>query len=176
MFKKALLGLVVALVLFLGFVATREGKFHYERSAVINAPVEKIYPYISNFKNGTQWNPYDMKDPNMKRTFTGNDGEVGSLMEFDGNAESGSGTLQILSLVPNNEVQIKLIMTKPMHAENLIIYKLTPEGEGTKFTWSMSGDGGFMGKLMNVLIDCEKMMTDEFEKGFVNLKAVVESK
>lgn len=31
-----------------------------------------------------------------------------------------------------------------------------------------------MGKLMTTLIDCEKMVTDEFEKGFQNLKAVVE--
>ncbi|AZZ35485.1 hypothetical protein CIK05_01270 [Bdellovibrio sp. qaytius] len=176
MVKKVLLGLVVVLVIFLGYVSTREGKFHYERSAVINAPAEKIFPFISNFKFGTQWNPYDQKDPNMKRSFTGNDGEVGSVMNFDGNAESGSGKLEIVSLTPNSEAQIKLTMTKPIFAENMIIYTLKPEGEGTRFTWAMQGDGGFMGKLMNVFIDCEKMMTSEFEKGFTNLKAVIENK
>ncbi|MES2803812.1 MAG: SRPBCC family protein [Bdellovibrionota bacterium] len=175
MFKKALLSLGVVLVLFLGFVSTREGQFNYERSVVINAPADKIYPYISNFKLGSQWNPFDQKDPNMKRTFLGNDGEVGSAMEFEGNSEAGSGKLDMLSLVANTEAQIRLTMTKPFNAENLIIYKLTPEGEGTRFTWTMSGDGGFLGKLMNTLIDCEKMVTDEFEKGFQNLKVIIEN-
>ena len=95
-------------------------------------------------------------------------------MEFEGNQEAGSGYLEMLSLIPNTEAQMKLVMTKPMHAENLIIYKLTPEPTGgTRFTWSMSGDAGFMGKLVNVFIDCEKMITDEFEKSFENLKVVI---
>lgn len=175
MAKKILLSLVVVIVLFLVFVSTRNGKFNYERSVVINAPVEKIYPYLSNFKLGSQWNPFDQKDPNLKRTFLGNDGEVGSAMEFEGNNEAGSGKLEMLSLIPNTEAQIKLTMTKPWKAENLIIYKLTPEAEGTRFLWAMSGDGGFMGKLMMTIIDCEKMITDEFEKGFQNLKFIIEN-
>lgn len=175
MFKKAFLSLIVVLVLFLAFVSTREGKFNYERSVVINAPAEKIYPYISNFKLGSQWNPFDQKDPNMKRNFLGNDGEVGSAMEFEGNNEAGTGKLEMLSLIPNTEAQIKLTMTKPFHAENLIIYKLSAAGANTRFSWAMSGDGGFIGKLMNTLIDCEKMVTDEFEKGFQNLKVIIEN-
>ena len=175
MLQLVLLGLMGIVSLLAAYVATREGKFNYEKSIVINAPAEKIYPYISNFKNGSAWNSFDQKDPNTKRTFTGTDGAVGAKMDFKGNTEAGSGYLEMLSLTPNSEAQMKLIMTKPIHAENLIIYKLTPEGEGTRFTWSMSGDGGFLGKLINIFIDCEKMITDEFDKSFQNLKAVVET-
>lgn len=176
MVKKILLSLVIILIVFLGYVSTREGKFNYEKSTVINASADKIYPYISNFKNGSAWNTFDQKDPNIKRTFIGNDGEAGAKMEFEGNAEAGSGYLEMLSVTPNAEAQMKLVMTKPFHAENQIVYKLSPEGEGTRFTWTMSGDGGFLGKLINVFIDCEKMITGEFEKSFQNLKAVVETK
>lgn len=174
MIKKIFLSLIIVIILFLGFVSTKESRFRYERSTVINAPAEKIYPYISNFKNGSAWNSFDQKDPDVKRTFIGNDGEVGAKMEFEGNAEAGSGYLEMLSLTPNAEAQMKLVMTKPFHAENLIVYKLTPEAGGTRFTWAMSGDGGFMGKLMNVFINCEKMIADEFEKSFQNLKIVIE--
>ena len=96
-------------------------------------------------------------------------------MEFEGNSDAGSGKLELLSLVPNQTVDIKLTMTKPFHAENLIQYSLTPEAQGTKFTWAMSGDGGFLGKLMTVVIDCEKMIGDQFNQGIANLKTVVES-
>lgn len=175
MSKKIGLGLLVVLVLFLGYVSTRQSKFYYERSGLINAPAEKIFPYLSNFKLGSQWSPYEKIDPNMKKTFTGNDGEVGSIMEFEGNSDAGSGKLEMLSIAPNQLVDIKLTMTKPIFAENLIQYKLTPEGPATRFTWSMSGDGGFMTKLMTVFIDCEKMVGDQFNAGIANLKTIVEA-
>jgi len=66
-------------------------------------------------------------------------------------------------------------MIKPFGAENLIEYSLTPEGAGTRFTWSMSGDGGFPSKLMMVFVDCEKMVAVEMEKGIASLKALIES-
>jgi len=173
--KKIGLGLIAVIILFLGYVSTRDGKFNYERSGLINAPAEKIFPIISNFKMGELWSPYEKIDPNMRKTFMGNDGQVGSKMEFEGNSDAGSGSLEMMSVVPNESVEIKLIMTKPMHAENMIQYKLTPEGTGTRFTWSMAGDGGFLTKLMTVFIDCEKMIGGQFEKGINSLREVVEA-
>lgn len=170
------MSIAVVLVVFLVYVSTRDGNFKYERSGVIEAPVDQIFPYISNFQLGKEWSPYEQKDPNLKRTFKGNDGQVGSVMEFSGNSEAGSGSLEILKLVPNELVEIKLIMTAPIRAENLIQYRLTPEGTGTRFTWVMSGNGGFLGKLINVIMDCEKMVTKDFALGIENLKRVVESK
>ncbi|MNJ91268.1 Bacterial transcription activator, effector binding domain [compost metagenome] len=174
MLLKIAIAVIVVLVIFLGYVSTREGQFRYERSGVIAAPPEKIFPYLSNLKNGDKWSPYEKVDPNMKKTFAGNDGEVGSTMVFEGNKDAGSGKLEILKIVPNELVEIKLTMTAPMHAENIVEYRLTPEANGTKFSWSMSGDGGFMGKLVNVFIDVEKMVADQFSEGIANLKAHVE--
>lgn len=168
-------GLVAALLIFVVYVSTKSGKFRYERSGVINAPAEKIFPFISNFRLGAQWSPYEQKDPNMKKTFIGPDAQVGAVMEFDGNRESGSGKLEMLKLVPNELAELRLLMTKPMNADHIIEYRLTPEGAGTKFTWAMHGDGGFMSKLMTTLIDCEKMIGGDMEKGIANLKTLVES-
>jgi uncharacterized protein YndB with AHSA1/START domain len=175
MIKKAGIGVLVALVAFLGYVSTRPSHFKYERSGVINAPAAKIFPYISNLKMGALWSPYEKKDPNAKKTLSGNEGQVGSMLEFDGNQEMGSGKIEVTKVVANQEVEMKLTMTKPFHAENMIQYILTPEGAGTKFTWAMSGDGGFLGKLIGVFIDCEKMVTTDFVAGINNLKELVES-
>lgn len=173
--KKILIGILVLFVAFLGYVSTKDGHFSYERSGLINASPEKIFPLISSFEACKAWNPYDQKDPNMKRTIKGTDGQVGAVMEFDGNSEAGSGSLEILSIVPNQSMELLLRMTKPMKAENKIEYKLMPEGTGTRFTWKMSGDGGFMGKLVSTLIDCEKMVTKDFMAGIENLKKLAES-
>ena len=111
----------------------------------------------------------------MKTNFKGSDAQVGSVMEFDGNREAGSGKLEVLRLVPNRAVAIKLNMTSPFRAENLVEYRLTPEEAGTRFSWAMSGDGGFMGKLVSTFIDSEKMVAGDFETGIANLKTLAES-
>lgn len=176
MFINFLIITAVLLCIFLIYVAvTKSSKFSYERSGVIHAPVDVIFPYISKFSLGGEWSPYEKIDPNMKKYLGGNDGEVGSTMVFEGNSKAGSGKLELLSLIPNHEVRIRLIMTKPFKADNLVIYKLTPEAQGTRFTWSMSGDGGFMNKIMVTLIDCEKMIGDQFSEGINNLKTLIES-
>jgi len=175
MILKVVFSIAIVLGAFLLYVATRDGKFRYERSGLINSPPEKIFPYISDFKKGGTWSPYEKKDPGMKKTFSGQDGQVGSVMEFDGSRDVGSGRLEILKIVPNEEVDIKLTMTKPFHAENLVQYRLTRETSGTRFSWAMSGDGGFMGKLIAMIIDCEKMVAGEFSIGITNLKSVVEA-
>lgn len=175
MVLKIVTGLAVALVAFLAYVSTRPGHFRYERSGLINAPAERIFPYLSQFKLGSQWSPYEEKDPGMKKTITGTDGQAGAAMEFEGKPEAGSGRIELVSLVPNESVELRLLMTKPMATDNKIEYRLAREGSATRFTWSMSGEGGFLGKLVSVFIDCEKMVAGDFEKGIRNLKALVES-
>lgn len=172
MILKIVLGIVIALGLFLGYVATRDGKFIYERSGVISAPAEKIFPYLSQFKLGGQWSPYE-KDIEMPKTYGGTEGAVGSWMQF-GPSKSGSGRLEILEIAKNEMVKLRLHMTAPFEVDNVVIYRLVPESKGTRFTWTMEGDGGFMGKLMTTLIDCEKMVGGQFTEGINNLKTLVE--
>jgi hypothetical protein len=171
---KYLLIALAGLGLFLGYVSTRNSEFRYERSGLIHAQPAQIFPYLANFKKGNEWSPYDRRDPDMKRTFKGAEGEVGSIMEFDGNRDSGAGSLEVLKIIPNQQVEIKLVMTRPISASNTIIYTLTPEGDQTRFSWAMSGDGGFMGKLIGVFIDCEKMVAGDFEVGIKTLKDLIE--
>ncbi len=177
MIKKALIGFGIVLIAFLAFVLTRESRFHYERSGLINASPEEIYPYISDFRRGNEWSPFAQADPNMKVSFSGPIADVGSKMEWEGNSEAGAGQLEILRVVPNELVEIQLTMLKPIHAVNLIQYQLTPEPTGgTTFSWSMSGDAGFIGQLMNIFIDCEEMVAGQFTVGIQNLKNLIENK
>jgi uncharacterized protein YndB with AHSA1/START domain len=174
MLIKILLTLLILIVVFLGYVATQPSAFNYERSGVIAATPDKIFPYISDFRKGNLWSPYAAKDPNMKMTYRGPEGQVGSIADFEGNSEAGTGSLEIVKIVPNQLVEIKLKMTKPIAVENLVTYKLIPEDNGTRFSWSMSGEGGYLGKLMGVLIDCEKLFTKDLIVGIANLKTLVE--
>jgi uncharacterized protein YndB with AHSA1/START domain len=173
--KKFSIIILVVFAAFLIYVATRDGHFSYARSVVINAPADKIFPYISDFQKAAEWIPYDRKDPKMKKSFSGPLGQVGAVEEYDGNSDVGSGKLEIVKLVPNQSVQIQLTMIKPMAAKNLVDYTLTPEGNGTKFTWRLSGENGFGGKLVSTIMNCEQLVAKDIEAGQAQLKALVEA-
>ena len=76
MWMKVLGAIAAVLIVFLGYVSTRPSAFHYERSGLISAPPEKIFPYLSNFKLGKAWSPFEKVDPNIKETYSGADGQV----------------------------------------------------------------------------------------------------
>jgi hypothetical protein len=173
MLFKVFVTLATLLLFFVFYVNSREAKFHYERSGVIKATPEVIWPHISQFTLGQAWSPYAKKDPSMTTTFSEKQGEIGSTMSFESD-RAGSGNLEITSLIPYQEVTLRLTMTKPFTAVNVVKYSLTPDPNGTKFTWSMDGDNGFLGKMMGVLIDCEKMVADDFTVGIENLKRLIE--
>lgn len=175
MAKKILIGLALVTVLFLGFVTTRPGTFRYERTGLINATPERIFPYLSSLKLGGQWSPYERIDPNMKKEYSGPEAGVGAKMHFAGNKDVGEGNLEILKVVENAVVEIRLEMLKPFHGINNIQYTVTPEGAGTRFSWTMSGEANFLSKLVGVFIDCDKMVGEQFEKGIANLKNVAEA-
>lgn len=173
--KKIAIGFIVAILVLMAYASTKPDTFRYERSGVINSSPEKIFIYLNSFKMGSAWSPYEKKDPQMKKTYTGPDTGAGSGMQWVGNSDAGEGSLEMIKEVPNSLVQIRLTMLKPIYAENLIEYTLTPEGSGTKFTWAMSGKQIFLTKLLSVFINCENMVTGDFDKGIQNLKTIVES-
>lgn len=174
MLKKTVIAVTGVMALLLVIVQTRPDHFSITRSGVINASAEKIYPFITQFKLGEQWSPFDTPEMKLKKTFSGEDGTVGAKMTFEGD-EQGAGELTILKLVPNQSAEINLHMIKPFDAENLIEYSLQPEGAATKFTWTMSGKMNFLAKAFSLFMDCEKMIGPEFEKGIASLKRVVEA-
>lgn len=175
MLKSILLTLLAIVSIFSIYVASRPSDFKYERSGFIQAPAEKIFPYLNNFKLGEEWTPFGKNDPTMKTTFSGPNSGVGSGLSFEGNAQTGEGKLEIIRVEPNTLVEIRLDMIKPLEGHNIVQYRLTPEGAGTRFTWTMSGKGTFLTKAIGVFIDCDKMMGKVFDQGIQSLKQKIES-
>ena len=68
----AILGVLVLIVIGIGaFASTRPDTFLVQRSIVVDAPPEKIYPLIEDFHRWTAWSPYEKMDPAMRRTYSG---------------------------------------------------------------------------------------------------------
>jgi carbon monoxide dehydrogenase subunit G len=167
--------LVVAIVAVLGYAATKPNTVSYTRSASINAPPEKITPLINDFRTWPVWSPWEKKDPNLKRTFSGSASGVGAVYAWEGNKNVGSGRMEILESTPKN-IRIKLDFITPFKANNTADFTFTPHGSATHVDWVMTGENRFIGKVMSVFMDFDKMIGKDFEAGLAAMKSAAESK
>lgn len=168
-----LLALVIAVVLFLA--SRKSDTFSHQRTMRIAAAPERIFPHIASQRALNVWNPFVEPDPNIKLDYSGPQSGVGSRCAWSGNGQVGRGHIEIVEARPNERVVMRLVMVKPMAADNQVVFTLTPEGNGTAVTWAMSGTRPFLPKVMDVVMNCDRMVGGTFEKGLGKLKRIVET-
>jgi uncharacterized protein YndB with AHSA1/START domain len=174
--KKVLIVLVVLVVGFFGFIMTRQGTFHVERSTKIAAPVDVVFAQVADFHNWPAWSAWEKKDPTMKKTYEGPVGAVGSKYSWEGNKDTGSGNMSITELTPNQKIVQKLEFTAPYEASNTVTFTFKPSGTDTEVLWALEGGSdGFMSKAMTTFMNPDKMIGPDFEAGLASLKTVSEA-
>ena len=175
MIKKILIALAATLVGFAVFVATRPGDFRITRSAKISASAGAVFTQVNDLKKWPAWSPWAKLDPQMKVTYSGPDAGVGASYAWVGNNEVGEGSMTITESKPVELVRFNLQFRKPMEATNVSDFTFAPAGDQTLVTWSMTGTNGFMGKAFSVIMNMDKLVGADFEKGLANLEAVVKA-
>jgi hypothetical protein len=165
--------LVIFAVVIIGFVivvALQPSAFRITRSATIPAPASVLFAELNDFHRWEAWSPWAKLDPNAKNTYAGTPSGVGASMHWDGNSKVGEGRMTNVESRPDKLVRIKLEFMKPFKATNAVEFTFEPTGEQTLVTWSMSGTNSFVGKAMVLLMNCDKMVGDMYEKGLANLQ------
>jgi len=165
--------IVLALIVLLLVAAMQPAAFKIERSAVVAAPPEKVYGLIEDFHQWSKWSPWERLDPSLQRTYSGAEKGTGAKYSWVGNKKVGEGRMTILDCQPPQKVVIKLEFLKPFAATNQAMFMLVPEGAGTRVTWSMTGNRPFMMKAFSLVMNMDKLVGGDFEKGLANMDAAV---
>jgi hypothetical protein len=168
--------LAVAIAIVLILASTRPDTFSVRRTAVVEAPAEKIFPLIDNFHQWVNWSPWEDRDPAMKRTYAGAESGKGAIYAWDGNKNVGSGRMEILDASSPSKIVIKLDFFKPFEGHNTAEFTFSPErnASATNITWVMHGPSSLMSKVMQVFMNLDKMIGRDFETGLANLKRLTE--
>lgn len=174
MVKKVLAAVAALVVILIVIIAMQSSDFSVSRAVVINAAPEAIFPQINDHKNFAKWSPWAKMDPNTVYTYEGPNSGVGAKVTWSGK-EMGEGTSEIVEVIPNKRVMMKLHFTKPMKAINEVNFTLDEKDAQTLVTWSMTGKKDFVQKAMSLFMGCEKMVGNQFVEGLDNLKHLVES-
>ena len=166
------LAIVIAIVLILA--ATKPNTFSVRRATTVKAPPERIFPLINDFRQWGSWSPYENKDPAMKRSYSGAADGKGAVYGWEGNKNVGSGRMEILDTSEPSKIVIKLDFFTPFEGHNTAEFTMLPQGDVTNVTWLMHGPVPFMGKIMHVLMNIDRMVGKDFEIGLANLKRLTE--
>ncbi len=165
--------LALAVIGLIAFASTKPDSFIIQRSTAINAPPEKVYALIQDFRQWGAWSPFEKMDPEMKRTFGEPASGLGGIYGWEGK-KAGSGTMKITQGDPGRRVVIALDFTKPFPANNTATFDIEPVGKGAKVTWAMTGKSPLMFKVMDTLMGMDKMVGKDFDKGLADLKTAAE--
>jgi hypothetical protein len=168
------LGIVVLGAAGAAFVAARPARFVVERSAEIAAGPAWVYGQIASLRRMDAWSPWVRMDDALEVSYAGPESGVGARSSWHG-PEMGEGRLTVTAVEPEREVEMRLEMLTPMEATNRILFTLVPEGAGTRVTWRMEGENGFLGKALGLFVDVDGMVGGPFESGLAALAALAEA-
>src|SRR5258706_3348152 len=175
MIKKILLGLVVIVVILLVVIALQSSTYHVERTATINAPFPLVFAQVNDFHKWNAWSPWAKLDPAMKQTFEGAPAGNGAVYTWTGNKEVGEGRMLITESHPSDLVRIKLDFLRPFAATSDTVFTFRADGNQTTVTWGMTGDKNFIAKAFHLVVNMDKMIGSDFEKGLAQMKSVAEA-
>jgi len=176
--KKLLIAflVLVAIVAVLAVVvAVQPSEFKVTRSATMAAPPAEIFAQVNDFHKWDAWSPWLKLDPAAKTTYEGPPAGKGAVFTWSGNSQVGKGSMTVTESRPNDLIRIRLHFVEPMEGTSDAELTFKPEGDKTVVTWSMTGQNNFVAKAISMVMNMDKMIGGQFDKGLASMKAVAEA-
>lgn len=170
-----ILAAIAVLLIFLAlFITIQPATFRIARAISIAAPPGVVFDHVNDFHNWDAWSPWAKLDPGAKTSFEGPTSGSGAAFGWSGNKAVGEGRMKIIESVPDEHLRIQLDFVRPFKGTNNAEFTFQPEENGTRVTWTMTGTRNFMAKAFGLIVNCDKMIGNQFEQGLSQLKTVVE--
>lgn len=163
------------LVLIIILAAIAPKTYNVHRSITIDKPKEIVFEYMRYLKNYDAWSPWHKKDPAMKITYSGTDGQKGSKSTWEGNKEVGSGSQTITHIAQYELIESTIQFLKPWKSESIGYYHFEDAAPGqTKLTWGFKGTNRFPATIFMLAYNMDKVVGKDFTDGLESLKKLLE--
>ena len=151
------------------------GSYTVVRSVEVEAAPATCHDLVDDFHEWTAWSPWEDVDPQLHRTYSGPERGVGARYEWSGNRKAGRGSMEIVESTPE-QIRVRLLFEKPWKAENPVEFTFVPSGDGTRVTWTMTGDNRGAAAVFAKVVNMDKLLGKDFDRGLARLKAVAEER
>lgn len=159
--------IIIAIPLIVALFVSKE--FKVSESITINKNSVEVFQYIKFIKNQENYGTWYKMDPNAKQKYSGTDGTVGFVYEWDGET-IGTGKQIITKIDENKRIDSDLYFMESKDAAKCYM-SVSSQGENkTKVTWAIQGKTPYPFNLLSLFFD----MSKDFKEGLKNLKIELE--
>ena len=169
---RVLIGLFAIVALALIYAAVTSKTYEMEESVVINVPMSLAKEQTTHWDNFQVWSPWSKLDPEMKVTYSGSLGQVGSKYSWEGNKDAGSGTQEIVAIEGDKYI-VDLHFMEPFESKATTYFDFATADGGTQVTWGMTGEMAWPMNIMKGML--VKSIRKDYQEGLENLKTRCES-
>jgi uncharacterized membrane protein len=173
---QLLLVVIFIVVIFLVVALFLKKDYSLQREIVVNKPKAEVFEYIKSLKNQEYFNKWIMIDPNVKRSYTGVDGEVGNTVSWESeNKNVGKGTQEITKIIPGEQVDFVIHFEKPFkNTADCFIKVEQVEANKTKVIWGFSGRMAYPMNAMLLVMSMDNLLGPDLATSLENIKSVLE--
>lgn len=143
-------------------------KFNVSKSIFIDAPVERVYATVRDFRQWRAWSPWLIAEPDSRMDYLAD----GRGYAWEGKI-TGSGEMLVTSEDAPRSIDCQLTFLKPWKSVNAVRFNFTDRNDSTEVTWAMEGS------LPVLMFWMKSMMTAyigaDYQRGLMMLKAVIET-
>lgn len=173
--KKILYVLLAIIVLWLLVAAVVSGDVKYEKSISINASPDKVWSHTNSVRAIDEWSPWNDKDPNLKKEWSGTTGQVGEKMAWEGNSNVGKGSQTLTKIDPAaKRIDTEMKFFNPYESEGKAYVTVIPEGSGSKATWGFTSQIPYPFSVMKLFMNMEEAVGKDYQIGLERLKNISE--
>ncbi len=176
MIKKLLFLLVLIIAGLAGYVALQPDTFRIERRMIVDAPPQEVFAQVNDFHKWDDWSPWAKLDPEATVAFEGPPAGPGAVFKWAGNDRVGQGSMTLVTSKPGEFIRIDVEFVKPFEGKSTSEFMFRPQGDRTQVIWASSGPMTFLTKAMCLIMNMEKVLGPDMEKGLVQMKAVAEGR
>lgn len=165
---------IIAVILVIA--AFSPNSWSIEAEININKPNQEVFDYLKLLCNSEKYNKWVMTDPNMKKTLTGTDGNVGFIYAWDSqNKQAGKGEQEIKHLENGKKIDCEIRFIKPFEAVSTTTFLTNSVSENeTQIIWIFNGRNNYIMKVMHVLMNLKKVLIKDMLFSLNNLKTILE--
>ncbi len=145
------------------------------KEIIIDKPYTDVFDYIKNLKNQEKFSIWASMDPNMKRSYKGEDGKKGFIARWESEKENvGIGEQEIIKIDPYRRIDTELRFEEPFESISpsyIITQKETPYS--TKVIWGVEVNMEYPLNMMLWFTDTETLMGNDLQMGLNNLNEIL---
>jgi hypothetical protein len=174
--KIILIGFLLAVALLLLAALLLPSSYQVERSVSINKSKDQLFSYLVLLKNQDNFSVWMALDPNVKKTYQGEDGTVGFVSAWQSEKqEVGAGEQEIKAIRTGERIDYELRFLEPFASVAQAYMQLEPDSSGqTKVSWGFQGHMPYPMNLLLLVMDMEGLIGRDLQQGLDKLKVLQE--